>query len=138
MRKPVITIIVVLCVVGLTLGGWNYLMWRSHRKYKEAKESFEFDIRRDLPPGTEAKRLLGFLDAHRIAYVEIDPVHDEAEKEVWASDPWYTGASKRIQGNTQWIDTLASKCRLEVEFTLDKDEKLLAYRDHGSCKETLF
>lgn len=129
MRRLAIAFFVLVCVAGAIAGAWRYCESRNRQTFANLKQSLESDIKRDLPAGVEGWRVRNFLDAHGMGYGEFD------SKTIWHGDSWYSDTGKIIQTNSEWIGSITSKCRLDVQFKLDKDEKLLTYRDHGSCKE---
>lgn len=137
MRKSVLTALIAASAVVLTVCLWTYLSWRSPKVFRRAKESLETEIQRALPVGTKVQEVQTFLDSHQISYVEIDPNRNEAEKDTWANDTWYSGAALSFQGATPYINTIVAKCRFELEFKFDANDRLMGYRDNGACKETL-
>jgi hypothetical protein len=127
--------------VGLAASIWFYAKTYSRRIFREARESFEFEVNRDLPQGSDESRVSEFLNARRIMYGHIEPnpnVRDDPTRDVWLFDPWYKNANRVIQGNGPWIRPPLGQCRIVMEFKFDKNAKLLGYRDHPTCKESLF
>jgi hypothetical protein len=133
MRKTFRTVgIVFLVLAGLVLGckvAWEYANRRSAATLREARASFETDIERNLPLGTDESRAIEFLSTHGMRYDKI-----EAKDAWWHNEPSYHDAAETVEAiTTTKISTSLYDCNMFLELKFDEDKKLIGYRDKMPC-----
>jgi hypothetical protein len=118
----VLAIFVVFCAIA-----WQYSNRITAIKLRREKESFEAQITRALPPGSDKVRVQHFLDSIRMSYVETGPIADKT-----APDDSIASVIEATSRDT--LDLPLGSCSTSAKFKFDAHGALLGYTDWHSCK----
>jgi hypothetical protein len=96
----------------------------------QAKNSFEQSIASNLPLGSDKGRVIQFLNAQKMTYIELQ----SDQLSYKGNDPWYKGAVETIEAiTTTQAESLLYGCNMHLELKFDDSSKLLDYRDSMPC-----
>jgi len=119
---------VLISVLILVLwGAWRSANAHSVAVLREAEDSLKREIDRELPAGSDRKRVEQFLNKRALS--------TEGYRELGSDfQPLYNGANAIIFANSDNIKTTISVCNIFLTFRFDKAGKMEGYSEKVACK----